>query len=132
MSFFSFWYCCFKWRFRSKTQRYFSLLSKFILNCEFKIFYYKVWSAENGSNPVTLTGHTSGISDLSMVDKGRNVISVGRDGNCNLWDIGEAKCLTTFCKIDSFINCCSIESIENEISLLPTVSDDTYSNFKWI
>lgn len=84
----------------------------------------EVWSAENGSNPVTLVGHASGISDLAMVEKGRNVVSVSRDGSCKLWDVGESKCLSTVCKIDSFINCCCIQSVNN----LKSHEDDSCSD----
>ena len=88
----------------------------------------KVWSAENGSNPVTLVGHSSGISDLAIVEKGRNVVSVSRDGSCKLWDVGESKCLATVCKFDSFINCCSIQS-SDMASNQETASDENRSIF---
>jgi proteasomal ATPase-associated factor 1 len=89
----------------------------------------KVWSAENGSNPVTLVGHSSGISDLAIVEKGRNVVSVSRDGSCKLWDVGESKCLANVSKFDSFINCCSIQST-NLINDQDSVSDENRSKLQ--
>lgn len=38
----------------------------------------RIWSAESGINPVTLIGHKMAITDISIVDKGRNVISVSK------------------------------------------------------
>lgn len=38
----------------------------------------RIWSAETGINPVTLKGHTMSVSDVSIVEKGRNVISVSK------------------------------------------------------
>jgi proteasomal ATPase-associated factor 1 len=38
----------------------------------------KIWSAETGDNPVTLKGHTGSIQDTSIVDRGRNIISVAK------------------------------------------------------
>ncbi|KAI9274682.1 WD40-repeat-containing domain protein [Phascolomyces articulosus] len=39
-------------------------------------FQAKIWSVDDGSNPVTLTGHTAGITDLAIVSVGRNVLSM--------------------------------------------------------
>lgn len=38
----------------------------------------RIWSAESGINPVTLKGHTMSISDICIIEKGRNVISVSK------------------------------------------------------
>ena len=77
----------------------------------------KIWSAENGQCPVTLLGHAYGISDLCVVDKGRNIVSVSRDGSCKLWDVGESKCLDTVAKFDHVINGCSIQSVNDSENL---------------
>ena len=71
----------------------------------------KVWSCEDASCPVTLTGHTRGISDFQIIDKGRNVVSVSRDGSCKLFDIGESKCLATVGNFNCVINSISISSL---------------------
>jgi len=73
----------------------------------------KIWSAEDGSSPVTLAGHTRGVTDGSPVEKGRNVVSVSRDGQCKLFDCGESKCLTTFAKYDTIINACALQSLSS-------------------
>lgn len=79
----------------------------------------KVWSVEDGSCPVTLVGHHYGISDVCVVEKGRNVVSVGRDGQCNLFDIGESRCLSNIAKFDCIINSCSLSSLsESNLSIL--------------
>lgn len=38
----------------------------------------RIWSAEDGKNPVTLKGHTAAVQECVAVDRGRNVISVSR------------------------------------------------------
>ena len=73
----------------------------------------KVFSAEDGSCPVTLVGHKSGVSDLAIVDRGRNVVTAGRDGELRLWDVGQAKCLDTVAKFSTNINACSIYALDN-------------------
>lgn len=38
----------------------------------------KVWSAITGECAVTLTGHTNTVTDLAIVDRGKNIISVSK------------------------------------------------------
>ncbi len=38
----------------------------------------KIWSAETGQCPVTLRGHTAAVTDMCIIDKGRNIISVSK------------------------------------------------------
>ena len=73
----------------------------------------KIWSAEDGSSPVTLTGHTRGVNDACPVEKGKNVVSVGRDGQCKLFDVGESKCLATCAQYDTIINACAIQAFSS-------------------
>lgn len=73
----------------------------------------KIWSAEDGSSPVTLIGHTRGLNDACPVEKGKNVVSVSRDGQCKLYDVGEAKCLSTFAKYDTIVNACAIQNLSS-------------------
>ena len=38
----------------------------------------KIWSAEDGSCPRTLTGHKGTVTDTAIVDKGMNVVTVSK------------------------------------------------------
>lgn len=38
----------------------------------------KIWCAETGKCPATLTGHTMAITDVAIVERGRNIISVSK------------------------------------------------------
>lgn len=46
---------------------------------------------------------------MAIVERGRNVVSVSRDGSARLWDCGQSKCLDKFVIADSsVINGCSL------------------------
>ena len=45
-----------------------------LMNCR----RIKIWSAEDGSCPVTLTGHTAAVTDTAIVDKGMNIVSISK------------------------------------------------------
>ena len=49
-----------------------------------------------------------GVTDVSIVGKGKNVVSVSRDGSCKLWNLGQSKCIANLYKGDSIINSCDI------------------------
>ena len=38
----------------------------------------KIWSAENGTCPVTLTGHSAAVTQASIIDRGMNIVSVSK------------------------------------------------------
>ena len=38
----------------------------------------KIWSAETGSCPVTLTGHSAAVTQASIIDRGMNIVSVSK------------------------------------------------------
>ena len=38
----------------------------------------KIWSAEDGSCPVTMTGHTAAVTDTAIVDKGMNIVTTSK------------------------------------------------------
>ena len=79
----------------------------------------KIWSVENGKSPVQL-GHSSGVMDVCIVDKGRNIVSACRDGTCQLWDLGKAKCLGAFGNFECNINACDIGVLsQDRVKLLP-------------
>lgn len=49
-----------------------------------------------------------------IVERGRNIVSVGRDGACKLFDVGESKCLANVAKYDCIINGCSMTSLDDK------------------
>jgi proteasomal ATPase-associated factor 1 len=38
----------------------------------------KIWSADTGICPVTLTGHSMAVTDIAIVDLGKNIISCSK------------------------------------------------------
>lgn len=52
-------------------------------------------SATDLSVPRTLKGHTRGVTDTAIIDRGRNILSCAKDGTVRLWDVGEGKKLNT-------------------------------------
>ena len=58
----------------------------------------KVWSLEDGSNPRTLKGHSAGITDTIIIERGRNVLSSSLDGSVRLWELGSGKTISKFCR----------------------------------
>lgn len=38
----------------------------------------KIWCAKTGQCPVTLVGHTMAVTDVAIVDRGRNVLSCSK------------------------------------------------------
>ena len=49
-----------------------------------------------------------GVTDVAVVERGRNVVSVSRDGSARLWDCGQSSCIGTFTVADNHIinGCC--------------------------
>lgn len=84
----------------------------------------KIWSVENGSSPVML-GHTSGVTDACIVEKGRNIVSASRDGACYLWDVGESKCLAKFGNFGCVVNACDLGTLlsAENMSLVPQTTE---------
>ena len=56
----------------------------------------RIWSALDGSNPRTLTGHTAAVTDSAIIERGRYVVTSGNDGYVRLWSVGEAKNLKSW------------------------------------
>ncbi|CAI4062034.1 Rpn14p SKDI_07G2510 [Saccharomyces kudriavzevii IFO 1802] len=56
----------------------------------------KIWSVKDGSNPRTLIGHRAKITDIAIIDRGRNVLSASLDGSIRLWECGTATTIHTF------------------------------------
>lgn len=78
----------------------------------------KIWSAETGKCAGTLVGHTKAVTDLAVVDRGRNIISVSKDATAKLWHVGSGKVIDNLIefKPTTYINCCSLSS-PKEINL---------------
>ncbi|KOB70407.1 putative WD-repeat protein [Operophtera brumata] len=81
----------------------------------------RIWSAENGLNPVTLVGHKMAVTDLKIVEKGRNVVTcrnhLHKDGSAKLWDVGESSVLADVIQERGIINCCTIATTFDQIQV---------------
>ncbi|XP_013197205.1 proteasomal ATPase-associated factor 1 isoform X2 [Amyelois transitella] len=75
----------------------------------------KVWSTETGNNAFTLIGHTMAVTDISIIAKGRNAITVSKDGTAKLWDVSLKNCLGNIIEPYGPINCCAIGISNKEI-----------------
>ncbi|XP_041975242.1 proteasomal ATPase-associated factor 1-like [Aricia agestis] len=75
----------------------------------------RIWCAETGINPVTLKGHTMSVADICMIGRGRNVITVSKDGTAKLWDVGQALCIADVIDGQGAINCCTITTTTEEV-----------------
>lgn len=52
----------------------------------------RIWGLD-GSNPVTLKGHSGAILDTAIVSRGRNILSSARDGTVRLWECASGSVL---------------------------------------
>jgi WD40 repeat protein len=68
---------------------------KVVLSCGADL-RIKIWSADTGECAATLTGHTKAVTDLAIVDRGRNIISVSKYLHSDE--------LSTIIVFDNFIN----------------------------
>lgn len=58
-----------------------------------------------------------GILDTAIVDRGKNVVSVSRDGTARLWDCGRSACLGVVADCGSSINGVAVGAADNSINL---------------
>ena len=65
----------------------------------------RVTSVEDGRCPVTLVGHTGGVTDTAIIGRGKLVISVSRDGTARLWRLADSICLAV---LGDFGQVCSV------------------------
>lgn len=63
----------------------------------------KIWSAIDGSNPRTLTGHKASITDIQPIGRGRNILSSAEDSTIRLWECGSGQNIHTF-ECQSLVN----------------------------
>ncbi|KAL1459410.1 hypothetical protein WDU94_011394 [Cyamophila willieti] len=68
----------------------------------------KIVCAETGNNPRTLIGHTRSVTDLAIVSKGKNIISVSKDCRALLWNVAEDRIIAELVKTNFPILCCDL------------------------
>ncbi|KAK2155499.1 hypothetical protein LSH36_238g02048 [Paralvinella palmiformis] len=68
----------------------------------------KIWSAETGQC----------INDTCVVERGRNIVSVSRDGTARIWDCGSQTCVGVLGDLGGIVNGCSLGVTDREIDLL--------------
>ncbi|CCH45722.1 putative WD repeat-containing protein [Wickerhamomyces ciferrii] len=56
----------------------------------------KIWDITTGDNPRTFASHKKRITDIAMIEKGRNFVSSSLDGTIKLWDCGSG---SNFCTL---------------------------------
>jgi proteasomal ATPase-associated factor 1 len=66
----------------------------------------KIWSATEGYCAATLKGHAGGVFSADMVERGRNVISCGRDGVGILWDVSSQSIISKLISHKTTLNDC--------------------------
>ncbi len=59
----------------------------------------------------------TGVTDTAVVERGRNVVSVARDGTAKLWDVGQKTCLATMSELGGIINGCDLGSAPTSLTL---------------
>lgn len=59
----------------------------------------RIFSALDGSNPRTLTGHTAAVTDAVMVARGRHIVTSSNDGTVRLWSVSDSKNIKTWSKL---------------------------------
>ena len=92
----------------------------------------KIWSAEDGSCPVTLSGHTAAVTHTAIVERGRNVITVSKDGHVRVWNCAQQKSVEPSIAIEDCINC--VDLSDSNMNILNnddqmTESDDENLEF---
>lgn len=78
----------------------------------------KIFSLVDGSNPRIFKGHTRGVTDLAMIDRGRNFLSSSNDGTIKLWECGQGICEQTIKQnkdLINSVNCISLSNNEENI-----------------
>uniref|UniRef100_A0A8D8YIC0 Proteasomal ATPase-associated factor 1 n=1 Tax=Cacopsylla melanoneura TaxID=428564 RepID=A0A8D8YIC0_9HEMI len=84
----------------------------------------KIVCTETGNNPRTLIGHTRSVTDLAIVSKGKNIISVSKDCRALLWNVADETIIAELIKTNFPILCCDL--VNSNTSFSPP--DDTTSH----
>ncbi len=64
-----------------------------------------------------LFGCVIGVTDTAVVERGRNIVSVARDGTAKLWDVGQKTCLATMTELGGVINGCALGPATSSLAL---------------
>ncbi|KAF8778642.1 Proteasomal ATPase-associated factor 1 like protein [Argiope bruennichi] len=67
----------------------------------------KIWAADTGQ----------AVTDAAVVDRGKNIVSVSKDGSARLWDCGSGSCLHVLSKENGNINCCAISPVDIDVGV---------------
>ncbi|KAG7791364.1 hypothetical protein KL910_000064 [Ogataea haglerorum] len=59
----------------------------------------KIWSVLDGSNPRTMRKHTSTLTALAAIGRGRNIVSGARDGAVYIWECASGKAVWEFRRV---------------------------------
>ncbi|KAF9417670.1 hypothetical protein BGZ94_009905 [Podila epigama] len=86
-------------------------------------FLLKVWSALDGSCPVTMKGHVKPISDTAIIDRGRNILSSANDGTVKLWEVASGATIRTLLNTGDKVNAITVGSWDSHLE--PKAAPDT-------
>lgn len=62
-------------------------------------------------------GVVAAIVDTAIVERGRNIVSVSKDGSARLWDCGQSSCLDIVSRENGNINSCDLSSVDIDIGM---------------
>lgn len=89
----------------------------------------KIWDVASGANPRTFLSHKERITDLAMIEKGRNFISSSLDGFVKLWDCGSGINYNSFRRKGSFkdgVTSLCLDSLDLTASVSESNLENTY------
>lgn len=55
--------------------------------------------------------------DTAIIERGRNIVSVSKDGTARLWDCGTSACLDIISKENGNINSCSVAPVDIDVGV---------------
>lgn len=59
-------------------------------------YQIKIWDITDGTCPRYFLGHRERITDVAMIERGRNFLSSSKDGTVKLWDCASGSNISTF------------------------------------